>query len=68
MVKHMAYSLILGHLERLSRISSTMPMNGPTVSVIGVFLLGLVCAALRSDRNAYRFAGMALAIVLMVPP
>jgi uncharacterized membrane protein YccC len=34
---------------------------------ISVFLLGLLTAALRSDRSAYRFAGVALVIVLLVP-
>jgi uncharacterized membrane protein YgaE (UPF0421/DUF939 family) len=33
----------------------------------GVFLLGLLCAVTRSDRSAYRFAGITLAIVLLVP-
>ena len=42
---------------------------GPRVLVFGagVFLLGLLCAVARSDRSAYRFAGVTLAIVLMVP-
>lgn len=30
-----------------------------------VFLLGLICATLNLDRSAYRFAGMALAIVAL---
>jgi uncharacterized membrane protein YccC len=33
----------------------------------GVFILGLLCAAVRSDRSAYRFGGVTLAIVLLVP-
>lgn len=42
---------------------------GPHMLVfgIGVFLLGLLAAAMRSDRSAYRFAGVTLAIVLLVP-
>jgi uncharacterized membrane protein YccC len=32
----------------------------------GVFVLGLLCAALRLDRAAYRFAGITLAIVMLV--
>ena len=42
---------------------------GPRVLVFGagVFLLGLLCAAARSDRSAYRFGGVTLAIVLLVP-
>jgi len=32
-----------------------------------VFLLGLLCAVVHSDRSAYRFGGVTLAIVLLVP-
>jgi len=41
----------------------------PHVVVFGasVFLLGLLCAVARTDRSAYRFGGIALAIVLLVP-
>jgi len=37
------------------------------VFVAGIFALGLVCAFLRLDQNAYRFAGITLAIVTLVP-
>ena len=42
---------------------------GPHVLVFGasVFLLGLLCALARADRSAYRFGGIALAIVLLIP-
>lgn len=42
---------------------------GPHVLVFGscVFFLGLLCAAVRSDRSAYRFGGITLAIVLLIP-
>jgi uncharacterized membrane protein YgaE (UPF0421/DUF939 family) len=42
---------------------------GPHVLVFGasVFILGLLCALARSDRSAYRFGGVTLAIVLLVP-
>jgi len=42
---------------------------GPHVIVFGsgVFILGLLCAVVRSDRSAYRFGGITLAIVLLVP-
>jgi uncharacterized membrane protein YccC len=33
---------------------------------IGILLLGLFCAALRLDRAAYRFAGITLAIIMLV--
>ncbi|HXJ13719.1 MAG TPA: FUSC family protein [Candidatus Limnocylindrales bacterium] len=34
---------------------------------ISVFLTGLLCALVRLDRSAYRFAGMTVAIVLLIP-
>ncbi len=42
---------------------------GPHVLVFGicVFLLGLVCAGLHVDRSAYRFGGITLVIVLLIP-
>ncbi len=41
---------------------------GSNVLVFGVtvFVIGVVCAILRIERNAYRFAGIALAIVMLV--
>jgi len=41
----------------------------PHVLVFGlcVFLLGLICAVAHSDRSAYRFGGITLAIVLLIP-
>jgi len=32
----------------------------------GIFLAGVICAALRTERNAYRYAGITLAIVMLV--
>jgi uncharacterized membrane protein YccC len=42
---------------------------GPSALVFGVcvFALGLVCAVVRVDRSAYRFGGVTLAIVLLIP-
>ena len=42
---------------------------GPHVLVFGicVFLLGILCAVVRADWSAYRFGGIALAIVLLIP-
>ena len=34
---------------------------------VGVFILGLLSAVAQADRSAYRFAGITLAIVLLVP-
>src|ERR1022692_4356212 len=42
---------------------------GPHALVFGicVFILGLVCALVRSGETAYRFGGVTLAIVVLVP-
>ena len=37
------------------------------VFAVGVFILGLLSAITRSDISAYRFGGITLAIVLLVP-
>jgi uncharacterized membrane protein YccC len=34
---------------------------------IAVLLIGLLCAALRAERSAYRYASITLAIVMLVP-
>jgi uncharacterized membrane protein YgaE (UPF0421/DUF939 family) len=44
------------------RFGLSIPVFG-----ISVFMLGLVCALLRVDRSAYRFGGITLAIVLLIP-
>jgi uncharacterized membrane protein YccC len=33
----------------------------------GVLLIGMLCAGLRVERSAYRYAGVTLAIVMLVP-
>jgi uncharacterized membrane protein YccC len=42
---------------------------GPNIFAFGaaVLILGLLCALVGSDRTAYRFGGVTLAIVLLVP-
>ena len=42
---------------------------GPHVLVFGasVFLLGLLCPLALADRSAYRFGGITLAVVLLIP-
>jgi len=42
---------------------------GPNLLVFGIsiFILGLLSFLARSDRSAYRFAGVTLAIVMLVP-
>ena len=37
------------------------------VFAMSVFVLGLLCAAAHIERSAYRFGGIALAIVLLLP-
>jgi len=34
---------------------------------LAVLLIGLVCAVLRVERSAYRYAGITLAVVMLVP-
>lgn len=34
---------------------------------VGVFLLGVICAALHIERAAYRYAGITLAIIMLIP-
>jgi|SRR5580704_4364567 uncharacterized membrane protein YgaE (UPF0421/DUF939 family) len=45
-----------------------MSYVGSNVAVFGagVFLLGMICALLHIERNAYRYAGITLAIVMLV--
>jgi uncharacterized membrane protein YgaE (UPF0421/DUF939 family) len=38
------------------------------VFAVSVFVLGLLCSAAHLERSAYRFGGIALAIVLLLPP
>jgi uncharacterized membrane protein YccC len=40
--------------------------SNTAIFAIGIFLMGIVCAALRLDRAAYRFAGVTLAIVMLI--
>ncbi|HTZ75934.1 MAG TPA: FUSC family protein [Candidatus Aquilonibacter sp.] len=37
------------------------------VLAVGIFVLGPLCFAIRADRSAYRFGGIALMIVLLTP-
>src|SRR5580658_2181898 len=42
---------------------------GANLAVYGIciLLMGLICAVLRTDNSAYRFAGIALTIVMITP-
>jgi uncharacterized membrane protein YccC len=46
---------------------ATLFRPGLFVFAAGTFILGLLCAITRSDRSAYRFAGVTLAVVLLIP-
>ena len=39
---------------------------GIVVFGLSIFVLGLICAILRLDQSAYRFAGITLAIVMLI--
>jgi uncharacterized membrane protein YgaE (UPF0421/DUF939 family) len=46
---------------------STYFGNGVIAFTAGVFALGLLSAALHIDRSAYRFAGITVSIVMLIP-
>lgn len=50
-------------------VGAVVAAFGPHVLVFGicVLILGFLCTLVRSDRSAYRFAGVTLAIVLLIP-
>ena len=39
----------------------------PFVFAIAVFVLGLLCAAFRMEKSAYRYASVTLAIIVLIP-
>jgi uncharacterized membrane protein YgaE (UPF0421/DUF939 family) len=41
--------------------------QNPLVFAAAVFVLGLLCAALRMERSAYRYASVTLAIIVLIP-
>ena len=51
----------------LGGLLASCPKPRIIVFVAGIFALGLICAMLRLDQSAYRFAGITLAIVTLVP-
>lgn len=40
--------------------------SNAAVFAVGIIIMGIVCAMLRLDRAAYRFAGITLAIVMLI--
>jgi uncharacterized membrane protein YccC len=47
-------------------VASFLPSNA-LVFGICILILGLLCAVMRSSNSAYRFGGMTVAIVLLIP-
>jgi uncharacterized membrane protein YccC len=47
-------------------LSVTYFGSNTTIFAVGIFFMGIVCAALRLDRAAYRFAGVTLTIVTLI--
>jgi uncharacterized membrane protein YccC len=47
-------------------VASFLPMNVLEFG-IAVFILGMLCAVTRAGRSAYRFGGIAVAIVMLIP-
>ena len=55
---------VLGGIVGVMLASDAVP--NAFVFGLSVFLLGLLCAVLQTDRSAYRFGGVMLAIVMLV--
>jgi len=51
----------------LGAVAATLFGMNALVFAVCVFLLGLLCAITRSGNSAYRFGGVTLAIVVLVP-
>src|SRR5579863_7655533 len=45
---------------------ATFTSQNVAVFAVGIFALGLICTLLRIGRNAYRYAGITLAIVALI--
>jgi uncharacterized membrane protein YgaE (UPF0421/DUF939 family) len=41
--------------------------NNPFIFALGVFVLGIISIPFRLQRNAYRYAGVTLAVVMLIP-
>lgn len=51
----------------LGAVAATYFQHNIVVYAIVVFLIGLLCAALHIERTAYRYAGITLAVVMLIP-
>lgn len=56
---------IIGTLLAGAMYNLTIPL--PVILGIGIFILGLICAALRLVQSAFRFAGVTYAIIILLP-
>jgi len=50
----------------MGALFATYARQNVTVFGVGIFLSGVICALLHMERNAYRYAGITLAIVMLV--
>jgi len=50
----------------MGALLATYARQNVTVFGVGIFLSGVICALLHMERNAYRYAGITLAIVMLV--
>ena len=51
----------------LGAVVATWDGQTPLVFAASIFVLGLLCAVTHLDRSAYRFGGVTLTIVLLIP-
>jgi uncharacterized membrane protein YgaE (UPF0421/DUF939 family) len=51
----------------LGALAATYFRGNVAVYGVLVFLIGLLCAVLRVDRTAYRYASITLAIIMLIP-
>ena len=61
-------ALLRFSLVRAHRFRHEPDFSGASLLVFGAstFMLGVLCAITQSDRSAYRFAGVTLAVVLLI--
>jgi uncharacterized membrane protein YccC len=51
----------------MGALLATYAGNNLTVFALGIFLCGVICALLRRERSSYRYAGITLTIVMLIP-
>lgn len=50
----------------MGALLATLAAQNSIVFAAGVFATGIICAVMRVERNAFRYAGITLAIILLV--